>query len=70
LLICEFVCSGGGGDGGEDARLRYLEFVQQAAAQAVVLAAAAYAYAWQDAGPLRPCIDHVEGTVKAVVGPV
>jgi hypothetical protein len=30
----------------EEARLRYLEFVQQAAAQAVILAAAAYAYAW------------------------
>lgn len=54
----------------EEARLRYLEFVQQAAAQAVVLAAAAYAYAKQGAGPLRPGVDHVEGTVKAVVGPV
>ncbi|KAK1663579.1 hypothetical protein QYE76_051738 [Lolium multiflorum] len=54
----------------EEARLRYLEFVQQAAAQAVVLAAAAYAYAKQDAGPLRPGVDHVEGTVKAVVGPI
>jgi hypothetical protein len=54
----------------EEARLRYLKFVQQAAAQAVVLAAVAYAYAWQDAGPLRPCIDDVEGTIKAVVGPV
>lgn len=54
----------------EEARLRYLEFVQQAAAQAVVLAAAAYAYAKQGAGPLRPGVDHVEGTVRAVVGPV
>jgi hypothetical protein len=54
----------------EEARLRYLEFVQQAAAQAVVLAAAAYAYAKQGAGPLRPGVEHVEGTVKAVVGPV
>jgi fructoselysine-6-P-deglycase FrlB-like protein len=45
----------------EEARLRYLEFVQQAAAQAVVLARR---------GPLRPGVDHVEGTVKAVVGPV
>ncbi|VAH02358.1 unnamed protein product [Triticum turgidum subsp. durum] len=54
----------------EEARLRYLEFVQQAAAQAVVLAAAAYAYAKQGAGPLRLGVDHVEGTVKAVVGPV
>ena len=54
----------------EEERLRYLEFVQQAAAQALVLAAAAYAYAKQGAGPLRPGVDHVEGTVKAVVGPV
>jgi hypothetical protein len=54
----------------EEARLRYLEFVQQATAQALVLAAAAYAYAKQGAGPLRPGVDHVEGTVKAVVGPV
>ena len=54
----------------EAARLRYLEFVQQAAAQAVILAAAAYAYAKQGAGPLRPGVDHVEGTVRAVVGPV
>ena len=54
----------------EEARLRYLEFVQQAVAQAVLLVAAAYAYAKQGAGPLRPGVDHVEGTVKAVVGPV
>lgn len=54
----------------EEERLRYLEFVQQAAAQVLVLAAAAYAYAKQGAGPLRPGVDHVEGTVKSVVGPV
>ncbi|GJM94621.1 hypothetical protein PR202_ga11283 [Eleusine coracana subsp. coracana] len=54
----------------EEERLRYLEFVQQAAAQALVLVAAAYAYAKQGAGPLRPGVDHVEGTVKSVVGPV
>ncbi|KAM3224556.1 hypothetical protein ACQJBY_057750 [Aegilops geniculata] len=54
----------------EASRLRYLEFVQQAAAQAVVLAATAYANAKQGAGPLRPGVDHVEGTVKAVVGPI
>ncbi|KAL5202060.1 hypothetical protein ABZP36_013012 [Zizania latifolia] len=55
---------------GEEERLRYLEFVQLAAAQVLVLAAAAYAYAKQGAGPLRPGVDHVEGSVKAVVGPV
>jgi hypothetical protein len=54
----------------EEERLRYLAFVQQAAAQALVLAAAAYAHAKQGAGPLRPGVDHVEGTVRAVVGPV
>jgi hypothetical protein len=51
----------------EEERLRYLAFVQQAAAQALVLAAA---HAKQGAGPLRPGVDHVEGTVRAVVGPV
>jgi hypothetical protein len=54
----------------EEERLRYLEFVQLAAAQTLVLAAAAYACAKQGAGPLRPGVDHVEGTVRAVVGPV
>ncbi|XP_062180429.1 REF/SRPP-like protein OsI_017815 [Phragmites australis] len=54
----------------KEERLRYLEFVQQAAAQALVLAAAVYAYAKQGAGPLGPGVDSVEGTVKAVVGPV
>ncbi|XP_048544062.1 REF/SRPP-like protein OsI_017815 [Triticum urartu] len=54
----------------EEARLRYLEFVQQAVAQAVLLVTAACAYAKQDTGPLCPGVDHVEGTVKAVIGPV
>ena len=45
-------------------------FVPQAAALASVLADTAYAYAKQGAGPLRPEVDHVEGTVKDVVGPV
>ena len=50
----------------EEARLRYLEFVQQAAAQAVVLAAAAYAYAKQGVGPLRPVYGPVYDRYHAV----
>jgi len=55
--------------GGEE-RLRYLEFVQAAAVQAVVCAAALYAYAKESAGPLKPGVETVEGTVNTVVGPV
>ena len=45
-------------------------FVPQAAALALALADTAYVYAKQGAGPLRPGVDHVEGTVKDVVGAV
>lgn len=51
-------------------RLRYLEFVQMAAAQAAVCLAGLYALAKDHAGPLRPGIDAVESAVKGVVGPV
>ncbi|XP_020113864.1 REF/SRPP-like protein Os05g0151300/LOC_Os05g05940 [Ananas comosus] len=54
----------------EEERLRYLEFVQGAAVQALLCAAAAYAYAKESAGPLRPGVESVEGTVKSVVAPV
>ena len=47
-----------------------LSFVPQAAALALVLADTAYVYAKQGAGPLRPGVDHVEGTVKDVIGPI
>ena len=54
----------------EKRRLRYLEFVQIAAAQAAVCLAGLYALAKDHAGPLRPGIDAVESAVKGVVGPV
>jgi len=54
----------------EEERLRYLQFVQAAAAHALVCAATLYAYAKQSAGPLKPGVETVEGTVKTVVGPV
>ncbi|KAJ3669524.1 hypothetical protein LUZ60_011474 [Juncus effusus] len=55
---------------GDEERLRYLQFVQAAAAHALVYAATVYAYAKQSAGPLKPGVETVEGTVKTVVGPV
>ncbi|CAD5180616.1 unnamed protein product, partial [Musa acuminata subsp. malaccensis] len=54
----------------EQERLRYLEFVHAAAIHAVLCAARLYVYAKESAGPLRPGVQTVEGTVKTVVGPV
>ncbi|BAT03159.1 Os07g0671800, partial [Oryza sativa Japonica Group] len=51
-------------------KLRYLEFVQVAAAQATICLAGLYALAKDHAGPLRPGVDAVESAVKGVVGPV
>ncbi|KAL5678378.1 hypothetical protein ACJX0J_014509, partial [Zea mays] len=51
-------------------KLRYLDFVQVAAAQAAVCIAALYGLAKDHAGPLRPGVDAVESAVKGVVGPV
>ncbi|KAG8079375.1 hypothetical protein GUJ93_ZPchr0007g3037 [Zizania palustris] len=51
-------------------KLRYLEFVQVAAAQAAVCLAGLYVLAKDHAGPLRPGVDAVESAVKGVVGPV
>ena len=51
-------------------KLRYLDFVQVAAAQAAVYVAGLYGLAKDHAGPLRPGVDAVESTVKGVVGPV
>jgi hypothetical protein len=51
-------------------KLRYLDFVQVAAAQAVVCLAGLYGLAKDHAGPLRPGVDAVESTVKGVAGPV
>lgn len=51
-------------------RLRYLEFVQVAAIQALVCLSRLYDFAKENSGPLKPGVQTVEGTVKAVVGPV
>lgn len=51
-------------------KLRYLDFVHVAAAQAAVCLAGLYGLAKDHAGPLRPGVDAVESTVKGVVGPV
>jgi hypothetical protein len=51
-------------------RLRRLEFVHAAAAQAAVYVAALYALARDHAGPLRPGVDAVDSAVRGVAGPV
>ncbi|XP_072985455.1 stress-related protein-like [Typha latifolia] len=53
-----------------ETRLRYLEFVQVAAMQAVVCFASVYDFAKQNSGPLKPGVETVESTVKAVIRPV
>ncbi|PKA50991.1 Stress-related protein [Apostasia shenzhenica] len=52
------------------AKLKYLDFVQVAALQAATCFWSLYVFARENAGPLRPGVQTVEGTVKAVVGPV
>ncbi|CAN0914162.1 REF/SRPP-like protein At3g05500 [Linum grandiflorum] len=54
----------------EEERLKYLEFVQAAAVHALVTFTNLYIYAKDKAGPLKPGVETVEGTVKTVVGPV
>lgn len=54
----------------EEERLKYLEFVQVAAFNAVVYFSRLYGYAKENSGPLKPGVQNVEGTVKTVVGPV
>ncbi|CAI0551372.1 unnamed protein product, partial [Linum tenue] len=54
----------------EEERLKYLEFVQAAALHALVTFTNLYVYAKDKAGPLKPGVETVEGTVKTVVGPV
>lgn len=51
-------------------KLKYLEFVQVAAIYALVCFSSLYEFAKENAGPLKPGVQTVEGTVKAVVGPV
>ncbi|WOL18571.1 REF/SRPP-like protein isoform X1 [Canna indica] len=54
----------------EQERLRYLAFVHAAAIQAALCVVRVYGYAKESAGPLKPGVQSVEGTVKTVVGPV
>ena len=50
--------------------MKYLEFVHAAALHAIVCFSNLYCYAKDKAGPLKPGVETVEGTVKNVVGPV
>ncbi|KAH6799725.1 hypothetical protein C2S51_036209 [Perilla frutescens var. frutescens] len=54
----------------EEKKLKYLDFVQLAAAYVVVCFATLYEYAKENSGPLRPGVQTVEGTVRTVIGPV
>lgn len=54
----------------EEQRLKYLEFVHSAALHAIVCFSNLYCYAKDKAGPLKPGVETVEGTVKTVVAPV
>lgn len=54
----------------EKERLKYLEFVQAAAVEALLRFALIYAKAKDKSGPLKPGVESVEGAVKTVVGPV
>ncbi|KAL2941031.1 Stress-related protein [Bienertia sinuspersici] len=56
--------------GTEEQRLKYFQFVQSATFQAIVCFSNLYGYAKDKAGPLKPGVETVEGTVKTVVGPV
>ncbi|KAG8370651.1 hypothetical protein BUALT_Bualt13G0005400 [Buddleja alternifolia] len=51
-------------------KLKYLDFVQVAAVYVVVCCSTIYEFAKENAGPLRPGVQTVEGTVKTVTGPV
>ncbi|XVF21950.1 hypothetical protein REPUB_Repub12eG0133300 [Reevesia pubescens] len=51
-------------------KLKYLDFVQVAVIYAVVCLSSIYEYAKEYAGPLKPGVQTIEGTVKTVVGPV
>ncbi|GAB2277454.1 hypothetical protein Dimus_012160 [Dionaea muscipula] len=57
-------------DESEEQRLKYLEFVHDAAIHAIVCFSSLYVYAKDKSGPLKPGVEAVESTVKTVVGPV
>ncbi|KAL6968490.1 hypothetical protein U1Q18_034292 [Sarracenia purpurea var. burkii] len=54
----------------DDKRLKYLDFVQAAAIYVIVCFSTLYEYAKENSGPLKPGVQTVQGTVKAVIGPV
>ncbi|KAK8982207.1 hypothetical protein V6N11_037381 [Hibiscus sabdariffa] len=51
-------------------QLKYLDFVQVVSIYAVVCVSSIYQYAKENSGPLKPGVQTVEETVKAVIGPV
>ncbi|XP_030451574.1 stress-related protein [Syzygium oleosum] len=51
-------------------RLKYLDFVQMAVIYMVICFSTLYEFAKDNSGPLRPGVQTVEATVKAVVGPL
>jgi hypothetical protein len=54
----------------EEKGLKYLDFVQIAAIYVLVCLSTVYEFAKENSGPLKPGVQAVEGTVKAVIGPV
>lgn len=56
--------------GEEEQDLKYFQFVQSAAFQTIACFSNLYGYAKDKAGPLKPGVETVEGTVKTVVCPV
>lgn len=57
-------------NGSEEQNLKYFQFVHAATIQAIVCFSNLYGYAKDKAGPLKPGVETVEGTVKTVVRPV
>nr|GEV39323.1 REF/SRPP-like protein At3g05500 [Tanacetum cinerariifolium] len=53
----------------EQERLKYLEFVQVAMLHAFLYASKVYGYAKENSGSLKPGVETIEGTIKAVAGP-
>ncbi|XP_020585364.1 stress-related protein isoform X2 [Phalaenopsis equestris] len=58
------------GNRAQETKLKHLEFVQVAAFQAIICLSSLYNLAKENSGPLRPGVQAVEGTVKAIVAPV
>ncbi|MGD7361355.1 hypothetical protein, partial [Ralstonia pseudosolanacearum] len=51
-------------------RLKYLDFVQVASLQVLIVFSALYKYAKENSGPLKSGVQSVEDNVKTVVSPV